>query len=178
MSFTWEAPTNSFYKNLVCVAHKGQKYGNKPYTTHLRDVQQRWSSLFEPDYDDNLSKEETEAVIKYTDEANFACLGHDLLEDCPDVTVDTLREAGVPEASIKAIVLCTKTKEVSYKQYLRSIAEDKLAFEVKVADTYANMTQSMKDGNFKRVKKYSEQINILYSYREEVLRAYSCMGLR
>ncbi len=170
MSFIWKAPWNDFYKNLVCVAHEGQKYGNKPYTTHLRDVQQRWSSLFEPSHDDSLSVEETEAVIKYTDEANFACLGHDLLEDCPDVTVATLREAGVPEASIKAIVLCTKTEGVSYKQYLQylqNIAEDKLAFEVKVADTYANMTASMKDGNFKRVNKYSDQLRRLYLYRGE-----------
>lgn len=170
VSCVYVPPTRSFYEELIKPAHNGQNYGKLPYTFHLRSVFKAWSSMFEPQVDfHTTTKEVIDEEIEWCDNAEFACLGHDYLEDCECASVDTLRLHGCPEPAIKAIVLVTKTKEVSYKQYLRNIVEDQLAFEVKVADTYSNMTCSIKGVDFKRVQKYTNQLNLLYKYREAFL---------
>tara|TARA_R110000851_G_scaffold329142_1_gene500753 strand:- start:860 stop:1390 length:531 start_codon:yes stop_codon:yes gene_type:complete len=162
--------TKDFYNDLIVPAHRGQKYGNRPYTTHLREVFNVWSSMFEPQSDCSAGQAVFDKEIQWVDSAEFACLGHDYLEDCKDASLMALREHGCPEEAIYAIVLVTKpTEDYNYKQYLRGIVGNQLAFEVKVADSYANMTCSIKDGDFKRVQRYSKQINLLYKYREQFL---------
>ncbi len=142
----------SDFETLVEDSHKGQTYGTgRPYTYHLTQVLTTWYKMFGG---------------KSGQLAEYACLGHDLLEDT-EVTASQLRFKGVPEEAVIAIDLVTKKHGLAYKQYLRNICVNELAFEVKVADTYSNMTHSMKDGNFTRVKKYSNQLNLLYNYREQ-----------
>ena len=158
--------TQKFYDNLIKPAHQGQLYGDKPYTFHLRTVLKTWHSLFEPTYTWGESEEETKATIHWCYNAGFACLAHDYLEDCEGASVELLREHGCPKEAIEAVVLVTKTKEKSYKQYLRDISENKLAFEVKMADTYSNLTCSIKEGNLRRMKRYSLQLALLTKYRE------------
>ncbi len=171
--FAYEPVTKSFYDNLIKPAHAGQKYGDRPYTKHLRDVLQVWHAMFEPRVGfQDASKVDIDSAIAWCDAAEYACLGHDYLEDCEGASVEKLREHGCPEDAIHAIVLVTKVPRNvvnAYKVYLSDIAEDRLAFEVKVSDSYSNMNCSIKDGNFKRVQRYSNQINLLYKYREEFL---------
>lgn len=147
-----------FYYGTVVPSHEGQMYGSEPYKYHLQEVRKEWVKLFQKC---------ASRVEEY--HAELACLGHDILEDCPQITIDTLKSVNVPQEVIDAIVLVTKTKKVSYHKYLSDIAEDELAFQVKVADTYSNMTHSIKEGSTKRVLKYSEQIRLLYLYRKEYL---------
>ena len=163
--------TKDFYNDLIVPAHRGQKYGNRSYTSHLREVLNVWGNMFEPQSDfEQVGQTDLDKEIQWVDNAAFACLGHDYLEDCKDASLTALRKHGCPEEAIHAIVLVTKPIEgYNYKQYLRGIVGNQLAFEVKVADSYANMTCSIKDGNFKRVQRYSKQINLLYNYREQFL---------
>ena len=68
---------------------------------------------------------------------------------------------------VDAVVLVTKVGGLSYSDYLRQIAGNEIAFKVKVADTYCNLTESIKGGDFKRVRKYSSQLEKLYKLRKQ-----------
>lgn len=152
-----EISVKEFYYNTVVPSHEGQKYGNRLYTYHLQEVRKEWIKLYGGE---NFSNSQF---------AELACLGHDLLEDCPKINRGTLEVLGLPEKVIHAIVLVTKLKGYDYRGYLSDISEDELAFQVKVADTYSNMTQCIKDGDYKRVEKYTEQLKLLHLYRKEYL---------
>lgn len=136
---------------FVKKAHEGQCYGKHPYTTHLWQVQEKVYELFGAD--------------KCT---KRVALLHDVLEDT-EYTEQDLLDMGIIKVIVDAVVLCTKTEDVGYTKYLRKISRNELAFKVKVADTYCNMTESIKEGNIKRVRKYGMQIEKLYKLRKEVV---------
>lgn len=48
---------------------------------------------------------------------------------------------------------------------MKGIVGNDLAFKVKVADTYSNLTESIKCDDTKRVRKYSQQLDKLYKLR-------------
>ena len=146
---------------LVKESHGSQLYGNKPYTYHLDQVRDSVINLEFPDI----------SMCPYGSEDLFyklemVALMHDLLEDT-EVTSEKLLELGYPEDVVAAVVLVTKVEGLSYTDYLRNIVKDDLAFKVKVADTYCNLTESLKDGNIKRIRKYSIQIEKLYKLRKD-----------
>lgn len=138
---------------LISDAHQGQKYGDKPYTYHLRMVEKKVDELFP-------SKDDASYLILAT-----VALGHDLLEDTY-VTRELLLAEGYHEDVISAIDLVTKQDGVSYKEYLRTLSREEFSWKVKVADTYCNLTESIKGGDVNRVRKYSEQVKLLYKYKD------------
>lgn len=63
---------------------------------------------------------------------------HDILEDTPE-TVDSLYEAGITDKEVlDAIVAITKTKDETYKDYLKRVKNNPLARLVKLADINDN----------------------------------------
>lgn len=145
--------------SLITVAHSGQKYGDKPYTYHLHMVAEKAHELFGESVQHNHTIEDLKLIT--------ASLGHDLLEDTY-VTKESLIEAGYHADIVEAIDLVTKKDGLGYTEYLRAISRNGLAFKVKVADTYCNLTESIKCGDIKRVRKYSLQLEKLYKLRGEV----------
>ena len=143
--------------SLITEAHQGQRYGDRPYTYHLRMVRNKVLELFEE------SKGLTPTCKDL--QLSTAALGHDLLEDTY-VTRELLLAEGYHEEIIHAIDLVTKREDVSYKEYLRTLSKDEIAWKVKVADTYANLTESLKDLDIKRPRKYSTQIELLMKYKD------------
>lgn len=140
--------------DLITIAHAGQKYGDKPYTYHLRMVENKVVELFP-----NMQPLQHIKMIT-------VALGHDLLEDTP-ITKEALIEAGYDKDIVEAIDLVTKKDGIGYNEYLRAIAQNEIAWKVKVADTYCNLTESIKSGDIKRVKKYSSQLEKLYKLKGE-----------
>lgn len=134
-------------------AHAGQKYGDLPYMRHLLNVCDVYETLIRDEYDN------------YQAEVLMACIGHDLLEDT-DVTKEGLLTKGFPVDVVTAIDLVTKKPEVPYEEYISKIGENELAFNVKVCDTYSNLTESLKDGNKRRIMRYATQLQKLYDAKK------------
>lgn len=143
--------------SLIVVAHHEQKYGDKPYTYHLRMVAEKAHELF----GEGKIHNPTIGDVKLA----TASLGHDLYEDTY-VTKESLLEAGYDSEIVQAIDLVTKKEGLSYKDYLRNLSKDELAWKVKVADTYSNLTESIKVSDVKRVRKYSTQLELLYKFKD------------
>ena len=142
--------------SLITEAHQGQRYGDRPYTYHLKMVRNKVLELFE---------ESKGLTPTYKDlQLSTAALGHDLFEDTC-VTQDLLLTEGYHEDIVHAIDLVTKREGMSHKEYLRNLSKDEIAWKVKVADTYANLTESIKDLDIKRSRKYSTQIELLMKYK-------------
>lgn len=140
--------------DLIKDKHKYQIYGEHEYVYHLYSVMKISEKLFKTNNDQDYF------FLLIT------CLGHDLIEDT-EVTKEYLLSQGFDPNVVEAIVLVSKTKEVSYKEYLKQLSQDKLAWRVKVCDTYSNLTESIKDNNARRVRKYSSQLELLYKYKGE-----------
>lgn len=131
--------------DLAVEWHGEQRYGKLPYIAHLMDVD-RWV-VERNGYDAN----ETLRPIAFL---------HDVLEDT-EATGETLIIAGVSQELVVAIELLTKKCGQGYKDYLEAIIANELAREVKICDTMANLTQSVKKNNAKRIAKYTRQLAIL-----------------
>ncbi len=148
--------SNKAYK-LAAYYHEGQMYGEFPYLHHLNYVYGSWYSLFL-----------LEPLQCDPDFFEATCYLHDILEDCPEVTTELLLSEGIPQEVVDAVVLVTKVKDkfYDYHTYLKNLSTNKMAWQVKVADTYSNLTQSVKEGNVRRIKKYSKQLGLLFEYKD------------
>ena len=84
---------------------------------------------------------------------------HDLLEDCPTWTMDALRTQGFSERVISTLNLLTHRKEIPYDDYIKSIALNEDARQVKLADLRDNSNITRLKGltkkDFDRLEKYS-----------------------
>ena len=119
------------------VKHYGQCYGTHPYTYHLREVNSLCSSP----------------------ESRIVAWLHDIMEDT-DMEYDTILNLfGVRIAD--AVWALTKKDWVGYNDYIRFIKADKLAHGVKVCDTQCNLWQSERDGDQRRIAKYTKQLEML-----------------
>lgn len=127
-------------------AHAGQIYGNGPYTDHLSDVAGMVVELL---VDRTMRRD---AVI-------VAWL-HDIIEDTY-VTSDWLRARGYSAHIVEAVVLLTKEWGYDYTTYIAEIRKNPLALLVKKADTFCNLIQSTKEGDLRRIKKYTKQLQLL-----------------
>ena len=118
-------------KQIATEAHKGQfrRDGITPYIVHPQDVANRVDS---------------------TDSKVVAWL-HDVIEDC-DITSEELKEKGFSNEQVNAIKLLTKTKGITYEQYLDNICKSPLATNVKIADMISNLADSPTDN---QIKKYA-----------------------
>lgn len=144
--------------DLATKWHKGQRYGKLPYIAHLIDVDgwviERNANV--KSFGEPYSKEACDRI----DMLRATAYLHDVLEDT-DCEVFDLVAAGICEEVVEAVVLLTKVEGEPYQTYLTMLMDNSLAREVKICDTMANLTQSVKKGNVKRITKYTRQLSIL-----------------
>ena len=92
-----------------------------------------------------------------------AAILHDTIEDC-DVTEEDLLEAGLSKHIVDAIVLLTRSHDEDYMEYVKKVALNPLAKEVKLADLQHNMDlrrlSTLKERDLVRNRKYQ----IAYHY--------------
>jgi len=84
---------------------------------------------------------------------------HDVLEDT-DSTVDTLREARIPEEVIASVVLLTNKGDTGYERYLAQIKADPVAKKVKIADMLSNLSDHPSE---RQIVKYAKGLLVLLS---------------
>ena len=77
-----------------------------------------------------------------TDEKScIVALLHDIVEDT-NITLDNLRENGFPDDVIEAIDILTKKDNQEYAEYIRNIAKNEIATNVKISDLIHNLDKS------------------------------------
>lgn len=123
--------------------HSGQWYGDHSYMFHLEAVSKKTKQLFDADH----------IMLK------VAYL-HDTIEDT-DTTYQTLRST-FGEVVADAVVVLTKTDDITRKQYLQRFEKDSLAWKVKVADCLCNLEESVKINDVRRIRRYTETLNMLF----------------
>ena len=89
---------------------------------------------------------------------------HDTVEDS-DMTIERLREIGIPEVCLEAIDLLTHREGVPYFDYVAEIAKNPIAKAVKIADLTHNSDTSRLDvvdeWALKREEKYKKALEFL-----------------
>ena len=94
---------------------------------------------------------------------------HDVMEDT-DYTVDDIREAGMSEEVIEALLLMTHDSKVDYMDYVSALGKNEIAWNVKVADLRHNSDLTRLDvvseEDRERVRKYEKALKLLYSMHE------------
>lgn len=143
---------------IAIKAHSDQKYGEHPYIVHLIEVDAlvvkmygKVKSLSEP-----YSKEPGDEM----DKLRAVAFLHDVLEDT-NVTSTQLIDAGICIDVVKAVEAMSKIEGGSYQVYIEEVKANELALKVKMCDTLANLSNSIKEGNWKRINKYNKQIQLL-----------------
>lgn len=136
-------------KQLAMFAHNGQKYGSHDYYQHhLLGVVA-------------LAEQHHLSTDLNIDDVRCVAVLHDILED---TQIDShIIRYYFGEDVVTAVRLLTRDEGVSKACYLNGIKENRLALLVKIADTLFNLKESALNGNFTRVKKYTDQLNSLMS---------------
>lgn len=127
---------------IATKAHKGQTRWDEtiPYITHPQAVAR---ALIEED--------------KWGEEYIAAAWLHDVIEDT-DVTEKDLVAQGIDPWTIAAVMVLTKTDDVSYLDYILAVSGNNIARIVKMADIRHNMSD-LKNGSMKQ--KYELALYIL-----------------
>lgn len=144
---------------LAVEAHMRQMYGKLPYIAHLYEVDQLVIQAYaDPNrsHSDPYSKEAGDEM----DMLRSIAYLHDIIEDT-DTTEYDLLEAGICQEVVDAVIKMTKVKGESYSDYIVEVKSNELARKVKLCDTAANLMNSIKEGNTKRINKYTKQIQLL-----------------
>lgn len=96
--------------------------------------------------------------------AKAAAVLHDVLEDS-DWTVERLADAGIPTPVINAVFALTRIEGETYDDFIRRVATDALATEVKLADLEDNMNLTRiphpTDEDRRRLRKYERAWSML-----------------
>lgn len=85
---------------------------------------------------------------------------HDVIEDCPEVTLEVLLAEGFPHDIVFAIECLSKTNEdQDYMEFIRQTEKSPLAVSVKMNDLQDNMdlkrfNQPLTERDLKRLNKY------------------------
>lgn len=131
-------------QSIATVAHEGQTDKNgAPYIEHPAAV----------------------ASFVTTNEEKAVAWLHDVIEDTA-ITADDLLEMGFPQRIVDAVVLLTRTKEVSSEDYYLAIRKNPLARTVKLADIKHNTLPErvallQKDVQKRLDKKYKKALVML-----------------
>lgn len=127
--------TLSFIKR----AHKGQKYGKKPYWTHPKAVAEKAMEIF---------------GSRLGEVGYISCLLHDVVEDTK-YGLTHLREMGYSQDVLTVVELVTKVKSMSYEDNINRIIQsgNKTAMMVKFADNFINYTGDKSSWDPKRAEK-------------------------
>lgn len=129
--------------------HSSQLYGDKPYVYHLEKVVDNiLARAMKPGYED-------------PEFYKLVCIGwlHDVIEDT-SATYHTIDTEFGPEIAMP-VWLLTKREGQSYEEYMEGILGNRLAREVKICDTWANLEESLRTGNDRGLAKYPRQLKIL-----------------
>jgi len=126
--------------------HLGQCYGDIPYYKHLEET-----SNF------------IEEMMIYNNDSEILQVAwlHDVVEDT-NVTYDDLDEFGFSDKVVEGVRHITKEKGEKYFDYIDKVKSDEYAHIVKIADTFCNLRNSIKENNIKRIRKYTNQLKFLY----------------
>ena len=99
-------------------------------------------------------------------EARMAAMLHDVVEDS-DVTLEQLRAEGFPASVIEAVEALTKREGEDYEAFIRRVAPNMLARQVKLADLRDNSDLSRiaqpTEKDRLRIEKYRRAIQYLES---------------
>ena len=99
-------------------------------------------------------------------EARMAAVLHDVVEDS-DVTLEQLRAEGFPASVIEAVEALTKREGEDYEAFIRRVAPNVLARQVKLADLRDNSELSRiaqpSEKDRLRIEKYQRAIQYLES---------------
>lgn len=133
---------------VAAEAHKDQKdKGGNPYIEHPRAVAAQL---------DNIEHK----IVAYL---------HDVVEDT-EITLDELSEMGFTFRIVNSVRLLTKTKELTYEEYLKRLKTDDNARHVKIADLKHNMDLSRisepTEKDYKRIEKYKRSLEFLGEFLE------------
>ena len=123
-------------------AHGSQKYGREPYFVHLQAV---------ADMTVRLGGDDVAEQVAWL---------HDVIEDT-NITSEDLLNAGFSGSVVVAVNYLSKKDGENYEDYIMCVKLDKTALLVKKADTLCNLIQSTKQGNVKRIMKYTKQLQLL-----------------
>lgn len=124
---------------LAQKAHKGQtdKFGS-PYIGHVMRVMNAGNT-----YDEKI----------------VGAL-HDVIEDCPEITYETLSDEGFTEELIFAVKCLTKhPTDIDYMEFIKKTEQSRLAVSVKLNDLQDNMSLTrfnhpITERDMKRLNKY------------------------
>lgn len=96
---------------------------------------------------------------------------HDVVEDT-EITLDDLSEMGFTFRIVNSVRLLTKTKELTYEEYLKRLKTDDNARHVKIADLKHNMDLSRisepTEKDHKRLEKYKKSLAFLESSQTDL----------
>ncbi|MGN0345993.1 MAG: GTP pyrophosphokinase [Lachnospiraceae bacterium] len=107
--------------NLAYDAHHGQKDKcGVPYIYHPIHLAEQ-------------CKDELTTVV---------ALLHDVVEDCPGYTFGHLQAEGIPQTALEALRLLTHEKNVPYLEYVKRIADNPIARQVKYLDLLHNLDET------------------------------------
>lgn len=127
--------------------HGDQMYGDKPYVYHLDQV----AGIVSRENQGRSSD-----TLRWLVEIAYL---HDTEEGC-GVTYHHLADLfGVEVAH--AVDLLTKNKDVLYDDYIHRLKQNFYTKAVKIADTKANLKQSILDNDKNRIVKYAKQLMLL-----------------
>lgn len=132
-------------------------YGEYPYIKHLMDVD---ALLLTSCITPLSSGPYVTTPLQRKDKLRAAVWLHDIIEDTI-CTIKDLLAAGICQDVVDAVVLLSKKDGYVLKTYLEAIIRNPLARRVKLMDSRANKAQSIKEGNKKRILKYSHQEQVL-----------------
>jgi (p)ppGpp synthase/HD superfamily hydrolase len=97
-------------------------------------------------------------------DARTAAVLHDVIEDT-SVTATNLREEGIPERVVEAVVALTHCEEDTYESYVEALAPNPLARQVKLADLADNLATNLAmpptPANEARIARYEAAIATL-----------------
>lgn len=107
---------------------------------------------------------ETVADLVTGDAEKATAYLHDVLEDT-SVTADQLREAGIPDEVISAVIILTKQAGQHYFDYLKQVKANQIARVVKIADLTHNSDvarlSSISEQDRTRLDKYRQALVFL-----------------
>lgn len=128
--------------------HKGQvDKAGKPYIFHLKEVAMN--------------------VPAYCPNGTITGLLHDILEDT-DTTPQELLDFGIDPEIVEAVIILTRKDNEDYMDYIKKVAENSLARNVKISDLKHNMQMDRipnpTEKDYKRLKKYEKAYDYLLEY--------------
>ena len=96
-------------------------------------------------------------------EGKIVAILHDIIE-YTDVTEDYLLKIGLSKRIVDAVVALTRSEDIDYQEYIKTLSSNPLAKEVKLADLEHNMDLKrlppLEDKDLERNRKYQ----IAYHY--------------